>query len=84
MRLHFPLLTLAAALALGAPAAPALAQDRGAAQVAPPRVGPEWKLGVVDLAQVFKQYKRSSDLEQKINDERDRGNRHRTTRGDLV
>jgi len=66
------ILTLALVALVAAPAALSLAQDRASAQAAPPRVSGEFKLGVVDLATVFKQYKKSSELEQKINEERDR------------
>jgi len=56
---------------------PALAGDGATPQADRARAPAAVKIGVVDLALVFKQYVKSAELEKRINDERDR------LRGDL-
>lgn len=50
----------------------AVAVARGGKDAAPVHAAPpEWKIGVVDLAAVFKEYHKSQDLERKLNAERE-------------
>lgn len=72
MKLRAPLAASVLALLLAAPAGPALAQERAQPQAAPARAPAGWKVGVVDLAAVFKQYRRSAELQKKIDEERER------------
>jgi Skp family chaperone for outer membrane proteins len=71
----FPVvLATAAALLIGA-GIPAAAHAQDGPRVDPARVAApagQPKLGVVDLGTCFKQYKKSEELERKINDERER------------
>jgi Skp family chaperone for outer membrane proteins len=66
MRFSFTALLFAAAVAV--PAGLVLSQERAVRADGPP----PFKVGVVDLATVFERYKKSKQLEQRINDERDR------------